>query len=374
MAKGVGETFFRDLLKKMVEAGASDLHLKTGLPPIARHRGNLRLLSRNLPAVSASQITAVCMDIIPEFLRPQFSEGKEIDLAYGLEGVGRFRLNIFRHRSQVGVIARFIPFEIRSIDDLGLPTILKKVALQPWGLILITGVAGAGKSTTLAAMLNEWNLSRGGHIITIEDPIEFLIRDRKSIVTQREIGIDTENFTTGLKYALRQDPDVIMIGELRDRETTQTALNAAETGHLVLATLHTKDAVETVNRVMGIFPIEAQSQIRTQFSAVLAGIISQRLLPKIAPEGHAEGALVPAVEVMINTGRIRECLSDPVKMELVRDQIEQGAQYGMQSFDQSIMELFDKNLISRETALQYASSPTNFELKLRGIRQSSEKW
>jgi len=375
MAKGVGESFFRELLQRMVDAGASDLHLKTGLPPIVRHKGSLRILSRSMPPVGAAQIVAVCMEIIPEHLKPQFSVGKEIDLAYGVTGVGRFRLNIFRHRSQVGIIARFIPFEIKSFDQLGLPEVLKSIAVQPWGLVLITGHAGAGKSTTLAAMLNEWNSTRGGHIITIEDPIEFLIRDRKSIITQREIGIDTENFESGLKYALRQDPDVIMIGELRDRETIQTGINAAETGHLVLATLHTKNASETLQRVLGVFPPDQQSQVRVQFAAVLAAIISQRLLPKHVPEETNQvGDLVPAVEVLINTGRIKDCLLDPQKFALVEEQIEQGAQYGMLTFDQSIMQLFEKNLISRETALQFASNPSDFELRLRGIRKSSESW
>lgn len=371
MADGAGESFFRELLKKMVEVGASDLHLKSGLPPIVRHHDQLRILSRNLSPVNPAQIAAVCLDIIPENLRPIFAEGREIDLAYGLNGVGRFRLNIFRHRSQIGIVARFIPFEIKGLEELGLPAILKKVALQPRGLILVTGPAGSGKSTTMASMLNEWNQNKGGHIITIEDPVEFLIRDRKAIVTQREIGIDTESFRTGLKYALRQDPDVIMIGELRDRESVEAALNAAETGHLVMATLHTRDSVESMARILGVFPAEAHAQIRTQLANSLSAIVSQRLVPKISVD-EKSGGLTVAAEILLNTSRVRECLLDPEKTPQLREALDAGAVHGMQSFDQALMNLLENNIISRETALENASMPTDFELRLRGVRTSSD--
>ncbi len=373
MTSGAGEDLFKELLKKMVEVGASDLHLKAGLPPVVRHHSSLRLLSRTHVALSASQIVAICMDIIPENLRAPFAEGREIDLAYGYSGVGRFRLNIFRHRSQVGIISRFIPFEIKTLEDLGLPPACKELALRPRGLVLVTGPAGSGKSTTVAAMLNEWNRSRGGHIITIEDPIEFLIRDRKSIVTQREIGIDTESFHTGLKFALRQDPDVIMIGELRDRESVEVALNASETGHLVLATLHTRDAAETMGRVLGVFPPDAQPQIRQQLASVLSGIISQRLIPKKQVDG-ADTGLCLAAEVLVNSSRVKEILLDPTKSALLKDAIENGAQHGMQSFDQALMKLMEAGLINKDTALENASSASDFELKTRGIRQSASNW
>lgn len=356
---------FEAILRRAVELGASDIHIKTGLPPIARIHDVLQLLSKKDPALSAAEISAIAQAIVPARLQGALLAGQEVDLAYSLSGVGRFRLNIFRHRSQVGIICRFIPFDIRSLEDLGLPATLKKVALQTRGLVLVTGPAGSGKTTTMAAMLNEWNTLRGGHIVTIEDPIECLVRDRKSIITQREVGIDTDSFETGLRSALRQDPDVIMIGEIRDSETMQAALNAAETGHLVISTLHTRDAAETVSRVVSLFDPAHQAQVRQQLGTVLTAVISQRLIPTVPVEGRH--GLVAVVELMLNTPRIRDCLLDPARHDEIRDAIEEGKNYGMQSFDQGLMELLLKKSIGRETALRFASRPTDFELRLRGV-------
>jgi twitching motility protein PilT len=366
--RGPAEVEFQELLKKVVEVGASDVHLKTGIPPVVRFREELRLLSRNFPALTGDQLRAYCKAVVPDRLKLDFSAGKEIDMAYSLPGIGRFRLNIFRHRGQVAIVGRLIPFEIRSLDDLALPAIMKKIATSPRGLVLVTGTAGSGKSTTLAAMINEWNRTLSGHIITIEDPIEYLIRDRKAIITQRELGLDTETFATGLRSALRQDPDVVMIGEMRDRDTIITGLNAAETGHFVLSTLHTKDALETVNRIIGIFDSASQQSIRFQLSAVLTAIVSQRLLPKADDSG-----VVVATEVLLNNARIREALCDPKKTDEIRDALEQGGEVdGMHTFDQCLTDFLERGLITKETAVRNASNPVNFELRLRGIRQSHE--
>jgi twitching motility protein PilT len=370
---GPGESRFQELLRRAVESGASDIHLKTGLPPVVRVNDDLRLISRKLPAFSADEIRIVCNEIVPRHHVETFNLGREIDMAYSVAGLGRFRLNIFRHRGSWGLVARYIPIEVRSLEQLGLPEVLKRVALLPRGLVLITGNTGSGKSTTMASMLNEWNQSRGGHIVTIEDPIEYVLLDKKSIITQREIGTDTDTFASGLKFSLRQDPDVIMIGELRDRETISTALAAAETGHLVLSTLHTKDSVETINRVIGVFPHEAQKEVRIQFAASLSAVISQRLLPTL-PAVKAQGrSMVAALEIMINTPRIRDLLQDPDRMDQIRPAIEQGYDsYGMQSFDQHLMLLLRKKIIGRDIAVRNASNPADFELKLRGIDSSAE--
>lgn len=371
MEKEQAEANFQEWLKKVVEVGASDIHLKTGIPPVVRFNDELRLLSRTLAPLTSEDIRTICKVIVPDRLKGDFNAGREIDMAYSLSGVGRFRLNLFRHRGQIGVVGRLIPFEIKSLDELGLPEILKKLGTLPRGLVLVTGTAGSGKSTTLAALLNEWNQTRSGHIITIEDPIEYLIRDRKAIITQREVGLDTDSFSSGLRSALRQDPDVIMIGEMRDQETIKTALNAAETGHLVVSTLHTKDALETVNRIIGVFDGEMQQQIRFQLSGALAAVISQRLVQKT--NSNDAGGTTVVTEVMVNTARIQDCLRDPKRIEEIRDAIDQGAEYGMHSFDQSLMSLLEKGVITRDIAMRNASNPINFELRLRGIRQSHER-
>jgi len=368
-----GEELFQTLLKKAVSEKASDIHLKMGLPPIARIGGSLKILTKDT-VLSQEKIESICKAILaPQFLAKVFA-GAEVDVAYSLAKVGRFRLNVFKHRSQIGIIARFIPFEVKSIQELGLPIALSKLAQLKRGLVLVTGTAGSGKSTTMAGMIQDINLNRGGHIITIEDPIEFLIRDRKAIITQREIGIDTENFHSGLKYSLRQDPDVIMIGELRDRETISAALNAAETGHLVFATLHTRDAVDTVSRIVGVFDADVQSAIRTQFAAALAGVVSQRLVPLAKEQRQStEHKNVVACEILINTPRVRTLLNDPTRVDEIRKAMEDGANpYGMQTFDQHIMQIYENGMITKETAMRFASQPGEFELRLRGIQGSAQ--
>jgi twitching motility protein PilT len=368
-----GIVFFQDILRKGVEAQASDIHLKVGLPPIVRVNDELRILSRKFTPLTEDDLNSICQDLTPPHSQSALVEGREIDMAYSLPGLGRFRLNLYRTRNVRAVVARYIPVQIRSLDELKLPEVLRRLSTYSRGLILVTGNTGSGKSTTLAAMINEWNQIRGGHIITVEDPIEYVFRDKKSIITQREVGFDTANFAQGLKSALRQDPDVIMIGELRDRETIQTALSAAETGHLVLSTLHTKDAVETINRVMGVFDPGSQREIRMQFAASLVAIISQRLVPtKPDPKTGRSESQVPAVEVLVNTPRVKGCLLDPSKTDQILEAMEQGSDsYGSQSFDQHLMYLLKNDVISKESALQFASNPSDFELRLRGIYSSA---
>jgi twitching motility protein PilT len=291
-----------------------------------------------------------------------------VDLAYSVAGLGRFRCNTFQQRGTIGMIFRVIPMRVASIDDLALPQVLKKIAGEERGLVLVTGTTGSGKSTTLAAMIDEINATRTAHIITVEDPIEYLHRDNRSLVNQREIGVDTMSFSHALRSALRQDPDVILVGEMRDFETIETALLAAETGHLVFSTLHTLDATETINRIIAVFPPHQQKQIRIQMASVLKAVISQRLIPKVDSKGRA-----PAVEVLISTAFIRDCIMDKEKTHLIHGAIAQGtSQYGMQTFDQSIFYLFQQKLISYEEALRWASNVDEFKLKVQGISTTSE--
>jgi twitching motility protein PilT len=285
-----------------------------------------------------------------------------------LPGLGRFRCNIFIQRGTIGLVFRVIPMRIPSIEELLLPDIIKKISLEPRGLILVTGTTGSGKSTTLAAMIDNVNSNKTEHIMTIEDPIEYLHRDKRSIVNQREIGNDTESFSKALRAALRQDPDVILVGEMRDFETIQTALTAAETGHLVLSTLHTIDAAETINRIISVFPPYQHKQVRIQLASVLKSIISMRLVPRADGRGR-----VPAVEILIATSTIRDCILDPDKSKLIHDVIAQGAiHYGMQTFDQSLFNLFKSGLITYEEALRRASNPDDFALKVKGIQSTSD--
>ena len=298
----------------------------------------------------------------------RFREINEVDLAYGVPGLGRFRVNVFQQRGTMGVVLRSIPVKIKTIPELNLPTVLEKVASEPRGLILVTGTTGSGKSTTLASMIDHVNSNRTCHIITIEDPIEFLHRDKKSIINQREIGFDTANFAVALKSALRQDPDVILVGEMRDFETIETALTAAETGHLVLSTLHTVDATETITRIISVFPPYQQQQIRFQLAGILKGIVSQRLVPRADGKGR-----VPAVEVLISTAMIRECISDKDKTKEIHDAIAKGfTVHGMQTFDQSLMFLYRRGLITYDEALRQSSNPDDFALRVKGISSTSD--
>ncbi|MEQ1575887.1 MAG: PilT/PilU family type 4a pilus ATPase, partial [Vicinamibacterales bacterium] len=283
--------------------------------------------------------------------------------AYSAPGLGRFRCNVFKQRGSIGLVFRIIPAMVPTIELLSLPPVLKKIAAEERGLVLVTGTTGSGKSTTLAALLDEVNSTRLAHVMTVEDPIEYLHRDKLSIVNQREIGVDTDSFAHALRSALRQDPDVILVGEMRDFETVETALLAAETGHLVLSTLHTLDATEAINRIITVFPPHHQKQVRIQLAGVLKAIISQRLIPTADGRGR-----VPAVEVLISTAYIRECIMDKEKTNLIQTAISQGtSQYGMQTFDQSIFELFERGQISYEEALRGASSQNEFKLRVQGI-------
>jgi twitching motility protein PilT len=343
-----------DLLKIAVERKASDLHLKVGSAPVIRVDGDLHPLVE-LKKLLQEDTIAMAFSIMNARQKQRFKEEFEIDIAYSVPGLGRFRCNIFQQRGAVGLVLRVIPARILNMKELLLPPVLEKISEERRGLVLCTGTTGSGKSTTLAAMIDYVNASRTEHIVTIEDPIEFLHRDKKSIVNQREIDVDTHSFSGALRSAMRQDPDVILVGEMRDYETIETALLAAETGHLVFSTLHTLDATETINRIIAVFPPHHQKQIRIQLAAVLKAVISLRLLPRADGIGR-----VPAVEVMIVTPYIRE-------------QIALGtSQYGMQTFDQSLYTLYKNGLITLDEALHRASNPDEFKLKIQGVQFTAD--
>ncbi len=356
-----------DLLKIATERRASDLHLKVGSFPVLRVSGRLTPLGE-LARLSQEDTIAMAFSIMSGRQKQKFKDHFEIDLAYSVPGLGRFRVNIFQQRGTVGLVLRVIPAKIVTIEDLVLPPVLKTIADERRGLILLTGTTGSGKSTSLAAMIDYINSQRTEHIMTIEDPIEFLHRDKKSLVNQREVEVDTKSFASALRSALRQDPDVILVGEMRDYETIETALTAAETGHHVLSTLHTLDATETINRIISVFPPHQQKQIRLQLASVLKAAISMRLLPRADGNGR-----VPAVEVLRATNYIRDCIENKDKTKMIHEAIAQGtSQYGMQTFDQSIFSLFKRELISMEEALRRASNPDEFRLKLQGIESTAD--
>jgi len=356
-----------EILAIAVKARGSDIHIKTGLPPIVRIDGRLHPIP-NAPRLTPDSVSAMAMGIMNERQKKQYEENFEVDLAYGVAGLGRFRVSVYSQRGTVTMVLRAISIGIPSLDSLTLPPVLKKIAMEERGLILVTGTTGSGKSTTLAAMIDYINENRTCNIITVEDPVEFLHRDKKSIISQREIGFDTLSFASALKGALRQDPDVILVGEMRDLETIETALTAAETGHLVMSTLHTLDAAETVNRIISAFPPFHQRQVRMQLSGIIKGVISQRLVPRADGKGR-----VPAVEIMIGTARVRECIDDEEKTKQIPEAITQGfVSYGMQSFDQSLMQLYSKKLISYEEALRQCSNPDDFALKISGVSSTSD--
>jgi len=357
-----------DLLRLAVERDASDLHLKVGTYPVLRISDSLVPLTDQKRLMQEDTI-AMAFSIMSSRQKEKFKNNLEIDIAYSVPGLGRFRCNIFQQRGSIGLVLRVIPIRILSIRELNLPPILEKIALERRGLVLCTGTTGSGKSTTLAGMLDYINNNRSCHCITIEDPIEFLHRDKKSLVNQREIEVDTHDFSVALRGALRQDPDVILVGEMRDYETIATALTAAETGHLVLSTLHTLDATETINRIISIFPPHQQKQVRLQLAAVLRGVISMRLIPRADGRGR-----VPAVEVLIATPFIRDCIENKEKTKMVRQAIAAGtSQYGMQTFDQSIYQLYKRELITYEEALRRATNPDEFKLRVQGIESTSER-
>ena len=355
-----------DILRPAVTGEASDIHLKAGLPPLFRIDGALvPLKSKRL---TGEQLERMLDAIMTPAQKAHFDKFHEVDLAYSIAGVGRFRVNAFKQRGTIGIVFRVIPFGVRTLQQLELPKILERVALEPRGLILVTGTTGSGKSTTLAAMIDYINTHKTCHIMTIEDPIEFLIRDKRSIINQREIGVDTTGFARALRAALRQDPDVILVGEMRDYETIETAMTAAETGHLVMSTLHTIDAAETITRIVSAFPPHQQVQVRLQLASIISGIVSQRLVPRADGKGR-----VPAVEIMVSTARIRECIADPERNKEIPEAIAKGfTTYGMQTFDQSLMSLLKRRLVKYEDCLRYVSNPDDFALRFKGISATSD--
>ncbi len=358
------------ILRRAIEMGASDVHLKVPLPPVLRVNGTLSPL-KGEDRLTPDEIKRVALSVMNERQREMFTKTKELDMAYSVSKLGRFRVNVFSQRDSIAMVFRSIPTDPPHIKDLGLPPIIEKVAMENRGLVLVTGTTGSGKSTTLAAMINHINSYRNCHMITIEDPIEFLHRDRKAIINQREVGQDTLTFANALRASLREDPDVILVGEMRDLETIEIAMLAAETGHLVFSTLHTLDATETISRIVSAFPLEHQQSIRLQLATILKGIVSQRLLPR----GDGKGR-VPAVEVFVSTARMRECIAEERRQREIRDAMAEGhVSYGTQTFDQSLLGLYKNKLITYETALAAATNPDDFALYVRGISGAGEgKW
>jgi twitching motility protein PilT len=347
------------ILRAAVQEGASDLHFKAGEPVLLRIKGNL------LP-LKVARLTPEATSKIFEALRPRHlahvtgAEVHELDFSFALSGTGRFRINTFRQRGSLALVIRVIPNRIPDWKELGLPAVMPKLSEERRGLILVTGTTGSGKSTTLAALINHINHTRTAHVVTIEDPIEFLFLNKKSSVAQREIGVDTATFATALRAVLRQDPDVIMIGEMRDTETIDIALKAAETGHLVISTAHTTDAAKTVQRILAVFGPSEQAMMRMRLAESLRAVVSQRLLPRLDGKG-----LIPAVEVMVVTRVIQECIRDEARTHEITDFVAKGRHYGMQTFDQHLLQLLQEGLISKDVALSAASSPADLDLQIR---------
>ena len=349
--------------------GASDIHLKSGLPPLCRINGELVPLTET--RLAPEELSRIAASIMSAFQRERFKQTNDLDMSYSVPAVGRFRVNVFQQRGTVGIVFRIIPLKIKSIDDLRLPPVLKHIAMEHRGLVLVTGTTGSGKSTSLAAMIDHINRKRSANVITVEDPIEFIFTDKRSIVNQREVGVDTLSFSAALKAALRQDPDVILVGEMRDLETTDTAITAAETGHLVMSTVHTLDAAETINRVVSIFAPHQQKQIRLQLGSTLRAIVSQRLVPMVDGRGR-----VAALEILRNTPRLREMIEDKERLKEIPEAIAAGhSTYGTQTFDQALMAHLRNQQISYEEALRQATNPSNFALRVSGIESTTDsKW
>jgi twitching motility protein PilT len=355
-----------ELLKWALKQGASDIHLKTGSNPVLRVNGKLTFV-KEAPRLSNEDIKKMAFSMMNQWQREKFEKSYEMDLAYGISGVSRFRVNVFQQRGTLSMAIRAIPYDIMSFHSLNLPPVLEKIAQEERGLVIVTGTTGSGKSTTLASLIDYINSTRARHIITIEDPIEYTHQDKKSYINQREVGIDTLSFANALRAALREDPDVILVGEMRDLESIEMALAAAETGHLVLTTLHTLDAQETINRILAVFPSHQQNQIRYQLSQVLKAIISQRLMPKADGKGR-----VPAVEVLIATARVKDLIADPLKTKEIRTAIEEGhLHYGMQTFDQCLYNLYKSGLITYDEAMRQATNKDDLALRIKGITSGS---
>jgi twitching motility protein PilT len=354
-----------EFLKIAIERDASDVHLKAGSHPMVRVHGTLTPLT-GFPRLTTQDTEALAGQMMTEYQKKRLQEDLDIDLAYSLQGFGRFRGSIFHQRGSLSIALRIIPLEVKTIRQLLLPEVLEKIAFYQRGLVLVTGTTGSGKTTTLAAMLDYINTYRRENIITIEDPIEYLHKDKKSSISQREVGMDVSSFSRGLRACLREDPDVILVGEMRDLDTIDTALLAAETGHLVFSTLHTLDAPESINRIVSVFAPHHQRQVRLQMASILKAIISMRLIPRMDGQGR-----VPAVEIMISTPYIAECVADREKTTLIRDAVASGvSQYGMQTFDQSIYQLYRDGYISFEQGMKYSSNPDNFKLRVMGIQST----
>ncbi|MEA3523581.1 MAG: PilT/PilU family type 4a pilus ATPase [Campylobacterota bacterium] len=354
----------RAYLKRLIDVGGSDLHIKANAVIRARVNGEIVPLSGEI--FSKEEAITFAKELLRHRFH-EFVENKELDLTYPFDENTRFRVNIFFQMEGVSAVFRVIPVKILSIEDLKLPEIVYKFTMAERGLVLVTGVTGSGKSTTLAALINEINWKRRRHIITVEDPIEFVHKDRKCIVNQRSIGQDSLSFANALRASLREDPDIILVGEMRDMETIEIALHAADTGHLVFSTLHTLDAKETINRIIGTFPTQEQNRIRLTLGSVLAGVISQRLIPTVDDKRTA------ALEVLVKTSRIEQLILEDRDVE-IRDAIEEGKEiYGSQSFDQAILDLFNAGVISKEKAFEYATSPSDLKLKMQGVGMSSNE-
>src|SRR5687768_8649041 len=355
-----------DVLRMAMSFGSSDLHLRAGAVPVIRVNGELRPLA-GVTKLTQDETLEMAFSMMSNRQKQHFKEAYEVDIGYGVSGLGRFRVNIFQQRNSIGIVARVISDEIRNFAQLGLPPVLNTIAEENRGLILVTGTTGSGKSTSLAAIVDHINQQRNCHIVTIEDPIEFLHKDKESYVTQREVDVDTRSFAEALRGSLRQDPDVILVGEMRDLETIETAIVAAETGHLVLSTLHTLDAAETLTRIISAFPPYQQKSVRIQLAGLLKAVVSQRLIKSSNGRGR-----VPAVEVLISTPLIRDCILHEEKTSSIRDAIAAGtSQYGMQTFDQSLFYLYQSGLVTLEEALRGSTNPDEFRLRLAGIQNTS---
>jgi twitching motility protein PilT len=357
---------FKLVLQTMAQQGGSDLHLKIGRPPTMRLNGEL--VPMDLPPLKPEDLRSIGEQIMPPKQRREFDETKDADFAIGVPGVGRFRVNVYQQRGSLAYAFRAIAFQALSMEELNLPEKLKEIALKPRGLVLITGITGSGKSTALASMLQYVNENRHANIITIEDPIEFLHRDIKCHINQREVGTDTTSFPQALRRVLRQDPDIIMIGEIRDRETLEIALKAADTGHMVFSTLHTMDASQTINRILSFYPPHEQTDVRFQLSTALQAVVSLRLVPRSDKPGR-----IPATEILVNSAAVADNIRDMSKSLAIPELIAEGTvQYGMQSFDQSLMNWYKQGVISYESALFASTTPSEFALKVQGIAGSSD--
>jgi twitching motility protein PilT len=366
-AQPAGAAFnFKAILQQMIQQNASDLHLKVGRPPTLRVNGDLSPLQ--LPPMRPEDLKSLAEQVMTPKQVKEFADNKEADFAIGVPGIGRFRVNVYQQRGTIAYALRSIPYQAKTIEELNLPKVVEEVSMRPRGLVLVTGITGSGKSTALAAMIQHINEKRHANIITVEDPIEFLHRDINCHINQREVGTDTANFTQALRRVLRQDPDVILIGEIRDIDTLDTALKAADTGHLVFSTLHTTDATQTINRVLSFYPPHQQAEVRFALSSALQAVVSLRLVPRADKPGR-----IPAAEVLINTAAVRDQIRDMTKTLSIPDLIKEGTvQYGMQSFDQSLMHWYSKGVISYESAVFYATNPSEFALRVQGVAGTSD--